>query len=313
MLKNFPHIQSAIEFSNNRLGQLTTALETIDLKGANVVSNGSYARREASQLSDFDYFLLFSADISDDDAKQVVDSVRVVVERTVGKLPSADGAFGTWIRMPEMQVQIGGDDDTNRRFTRRVLFLTEGYAVGQSTLFREQKKALIERYVQDNITDHQLALFLLNDIVRYYRTVCVDFEYKTFEQRKEWGLRNIKLIFSRKLLYYAGILMVAETYQRTLSEKREILSRLMELTPLQRISEICGHNADKALAEYDYFLGQISDRATRDLLSSVQRDDDQPEIFRRLKNTGHHCSLHLLGALKNTYSDNHPIHRALVF
>lgn len=313
MLKRYRHIQIATEFSDERLAQLANALDGIDLKGANVVANGSFARREASQLSDLDYFLLFPAIIHDDDADQVVSSVRAIVEGIVGKQPSPDGAFGTWIRMNEMQSQIGGDDDTNRRFTRRVLFLTEGYAVGRENLFREQKEALIERYVQNGITDHQLALFLLNDIVRYYRTVCVDFEYKTFEQGKEWGLRNIKLIFSRKLLYYAGILMVAETYQRTLGEKREILSQLMDLTPLQRISALCGHNADKALSEYDHFLEEISTPRTREILSSVRRDGDRPEIFRRLKNTGHHFSIHLLGALTNTYSDGHPIHRALVF
>ena len=63
------------------------------------------------------------------------------------------------------------------------------------------RREILERYVANEIADHQLALFLLNDIIRYYRTVAVDYEFKTIENEdpKPWALRNIKLVFSRKL------------------------------------------------------------------------------------------------------------------
>jgi len=50
----------------------------------------------------------------------------------------------------------------------------------------------------------ETSRFLLHDLIRYYRTICVDFEYKTYENGKPWGDRNIKIQFSRKFLYFSN-------------------------------------------------------------------------------------------------------------
>ena len=78
-------------------------------------------------------------------------------------------------------------------------------------------------------------MFLLNDIIRYYRTITIDFEFKTSETGKSWGLRNIKLTYSRKLIYFVGLLMVAKTQDLEKDEKANILIKYINMTPIERI------------------------------------------------------------------------------
>lgn len=52
-------------------------------------------------------------------------------------------------------------------------------------------------------------------LIRYHKTIAVDFEFKTSEDDKSWGIRNIKLLFSRNLLYFSGILVAAESIDKS--------------------------------------------------------------------------------------------------
>jgi hypothetical protein len=313
LLQKFPAIKKCEDFSREKLNALKSAVSEIDMKGANLVANGSYARKEASTESDFDYLVIFPKAASDQDKEATSKNLRNIVERVIGKLPSHDGVFAAPIEVGELTKDIGGQEDTNEDITHRILFLSEGLPVCGRSLFDEQRSQLIERYVQDTINDHQLALFFLNDVIRYWRTICVDFENKTFEKGKDWGIRNVKLVFSRRLLYFGGILIAAETAHHTASEKREIFSQLADLSPLQRLVHVCGPACERALHEYDDFLEKMMDHSFRSSLLGITKEQKtQTEPFRRLKNKGHHFGLHLLSALQSTYSASHPIHRSLI-
>ena len=298
---------------SGRLSELNNALAGLANPNWALIANGSYARQEATPLSDFDYYLLHNDSISADQIAGIRNEVRKIVKQVLGKMPSTDGAFDTTLKLGALTQNIVGNDDTNQSITRRILLLTEGIAVGDPSLLNIQRDQLIGRYIKDEISDHQLCLFLLNDLIRYYRTVCVDFEFKTEEANKSWGLRNIKLVFSRKLLYFSGVLMVAETAQRTAREKREIVRRLIALTPIERIQEVCGTSAARALASYETFLSSLKDDSKRATLEAVKSSERKTnENFKRLKNEGQHFSDHLMSALRTTYSESHPIHRAIV-
>jgi hypothetical protein len=107
--------------------------------------------------------------------------------------------------------------------------------------------------------------------------------------------------------------MVAETAQRTASEKREIVRRLIALSPIERIQQVCGASATRALASYDTFLRELKDDSKRAALEAVKSTERKTnEDFKRLKNEGQHFSDHLMSALRTTYSVSHPIHRAIV-
>lgn len=175
---------------------------------------------------------------------------------------------------------------------------------------------MLERYIGETITDHQLALFLLNDIIRYYRTIAVDYEFKTNESDtpKPWAVRNIKLIFSRKLLYASGLFSVAMTSDRVRNDKISRLDNLFSMPAIERMSHICGKaNFAPVLECYNHFLDKMEDPAVRKHLEGLGKTDRQDERFRELKNEGHHFTRELCKLFDNTFDNSHPIKRAVIF
>jgi predicted nucleotidyltransferase len=284
----------------------------IDNTSVCIATVGSFARREASKQSDIDFFVIVDGLT---DGKNEVNLFRKVVSKFDIRMPAESGAFNEIETRRSMTCNIGGENDTTEKLTRRLLLLLEGEWLYNEKLFNDLFDDFLNRYVKDSITQHQLCRFLLNDLIRYYRTIGVDFEYKTEEGGKPWGDRNIKLMFSRKLLYFSGILVVAETVQNDASAKRAILKKYLRMTPLNRVQEICGARADRALAMYDEFIRLMALPEIRDMLKRTTQDriQGQSPEFRGIKNKAHHFSWELSRLLSETYDSSHPIHLAIKF
>jgi hypothetical protein len=197
-----------------------------------------------------------------------------------------------------------------------MLLLLEGGWLFNEAGLKNIRRRILERYIAEGMKDHQLALFLLNDVVRYYRTMAVDYEFKTVEtpKVKPWGIRNIKLMFSRKLLYASGLFSVGTTADRTRSSKISKLEELFELTVIDRMIAICGKtNVQPVLDSYDRFLDELESEETRNHLKTLGRDGREDVIFRDLKNEGHHFTRELLKLFEQTFDTTHPIRRAIIF
>jgi hypothetical protein len=211
---------------------------------------------------------------------------------------------------------IGGENDSNQKLTRRMLFLLEGEWLYNKDGLRSIRHQMLERYIGDGMTDHQLALFLLNDIIRFYRTMAVDYEFKTAEgsKPKPWGIRNIKLVFSRKLLYASGLFSVALTADRSRREKIAKLEDLFDLPVIDRMVKICGKdNIQPVLDCYEFFLDRLERREVRDHLKESKKSERSDDVFRELKNEGHHFTRELLKLFEQTFDSTHPIRRAVLF
>jgi predicted nucleotidyltransferase len=310
------NIEEARVFSEGMLGNLRDKLSKVVPEGELVITCGSYARREASRSSDLDFYSV-TTDGNWSGEAGWQEEITKLVNQEVGKLPSTQGAFATNIPKKELLENYGGSNDSNETITRRMLYLLEGEYLTNEAEFKAIRRQIIERYVKNTPSDHQIAFYFLNDVVRYWRTMAVDYADKTYGARnpKPWAIRNIKLVFSRKLIYASGLFSIALTADRTLERKIEILDDLFSRTPIERIKYVCGQEASKRLFElYDVFLGHMSDPVTRDQLDKLdQRDRFKNKWFRDIKNEGHYFSRELMSLLQKTFHASHPIHMAVVF
>ncbi|MGJ4903174.1 nucleotidyltransferase domain-containing protein [Bradyrhizobium sp. HKCCYLS2058] len=308
-------IERAKCYSVKRLEELRSSIANFVPPAEMVLVNGSYARREASEGSDIDFYIVTTG-ARPETAPDWVRDVKAKIEQVVPIEPAEDGAFAKIEPRATLLHNIGGENDSNQNITRRMLLLLEGEWLFNEAGLKSVRRSILERYIAETITDHQLALFLLNDIVRYYRTMAVDYEFKTVEgpKKKPWGIRNIKLIFSRKLLYASGLFSVAATADLRRDKKIEELERLFDMTVIDRLLDICGeHDCRQVLKSYDRFLSQLEKPEIREHLKSLTREQRDDPIFRDLKNEGHHFTRELLKLFERTFDSTHPIRRAIIF
>ncbi|MBK1872197.1 nucleotidyltransferase domain-containing protein [Marinobacter sp. 1-3A] len=324
VLTDYPALLEASEYTKQQLNKIRSALSS-ELQDSphkeqiTIVTVGSYGRGEASESSDLDLYILFN---SDRDAEDVIADELIRIKRVLdGLVPNETGSTGTFganvcVRFADIQSNIGGKDDTNADITRRLLFLLEGTWLYGKERFRSYRLDLLARYIKPNGSDGKLARFLLNDIIRYYRTIATDFEHKVSDQKQEWGLRQVKLRFSRKILYFSGIVAVAETADLPQQQTLEKINDWFDYQGLERIYQAAPalKETRQVLELYEHFLAQISDRKIRQNLEQLNKEDRAScQPYCELREKGVELSNVLTGWLKEQYSPEHQIHQALLF
>jgi hypothetical protein len=166
-------------------------------------------------------------------------------------------------------------------------------------------RAIIKRYLDEqqhlvsrNEPRFKVPRFLLNDIVRFWRTMAVDFASKQRDRGGEgWGLRNAKLRVSRKLIFASGLLtcfsckLDPNLQSKISTENRDInLAHLenhvweyVQQTPLDIVAlsiEKNGITRDVAVelfSAYDRFLEIMSDPRKRERLKKLRAEQSRTD------------------------------------
>ena len=204
ILSKYDGIRSNWTFSIERIRKLESELEgcfdVSDPELTSVVAFGSYARLEASELSDLDYLVVTSDDSLDENRANGI--VQEVIDQLDIRRPNPKGVFQGVIRNQELFSGIGSKADGYDKLSRRLLHLLESRPLWGNPAYGKNICELMKEYGEDVSNDpRKNYVFLLNDLIRYFRTICVNYAYSKSEQYEQWPIRNLKLRHSRVLMY----------------------------------------------------------------------------------------------------------------
>jgi predicted nucleotidyltransferase len=308
------NIARAQALAEAKRAELQLELAGLDSEDTSIVVSGSLGRDEFTSGSDIDWTLLIdgSADPKHHDVFQQIDTI---VRRHSVKEPGAEGTFGAMVFSHELIHEIGGEDDTNRNTTRRLLLLLESRVVGRGDAYRRVVRAILSRYLFEDrgfwrsSGAHRVPHFLLNDVARYWRTIAVDFAYKLRKRSgKGWAIRNIKLRLSRKLIYVSGLLSCYRCHldfsdadwagisgdQARHNEIVEHLETVCGETPLEIVADVLlryphlDRAASMIFGAYNEFLGILADDAKRKHLEELREADaDSDEVYQQARILSH--------------------------
>ncbi|HSZ14831.1 MAG TPA: hypothetical protein VK790_12425 [Solirubrobacteraceae bacterium] len=160
------------------------------------------------------------------------------------------------------------DDDYRNLFTARMLLLLESKALTGGNAYAECVKQVIDLYWRDASDDTTFKpTFLINDLVRYWKTLCLSHEAKREQDsayRKKRRLAVLKLQFSRLWLVFNGLAYLLHGFEVD-GVPRSHVERLVQLSPLDRVREIAKQTPSTTssiqglLEEYSWFL-EATDR-----------------------------------------------------
>ncbi len=300
--ETFGPITAARERTRRGLEQRRARLEHVPLDpGATVVLLGSWGRHEVTGDSDDDAIVVHTAARWDSTSRPTPSEVAAALG---GPGPGRERLFGDVVDLGELVDNIGLDRDTNTNLTRRMLFLLESVAVAGEEAHAAARERLVRTYLAAHERDFRPPRFLLNDLVRYWRTIAVDFEGKLRARSGQgWGLRHAKLRFSRKALFAGGLLPVLGCHDLRADEMPAALSLRLTDPPLDRLADafLLFGMADagaRALRAYGEFLLMLDDPSVRTHLGNLsEADAPDSEPYQRIRQFGEEFDAALLALL----------------
>jgi hypothetical protein len=282
--------------------RLLTA-ETIATGKACVYATGSFGRCEASRYSDLDLFILGKSETKPGRDKKesslsrldeiLIKADLIEATRELG-IPefSGDGRYLVHYAAHELTDTLGKpEDDVTNTFTARLLLLLESRPLLEAAVYDEVTRDVVAAYWRD-YEDHKtdfMPAFLGNDILRLWRTFCVNYEAGTErepEEKKAKGkLKYYKLKHSRLLTCYSAVLYLLAIYEQQKSVHPQDVLNMIALTPTGRLEWLRDQNylsdakdtIEKLIRQYEMFL-ETTDAPEPELINRFM-DKEQTRTY----------------------------------
>ncbi len=300
--QDFSNLLKARELTASRLEVRQQQIAELEHDGdAAVVLMGSWGRAEVTSGSDDDFMVVVDGPVRSDVKPSIVE-----VEGVLDRAPGDQGIFGEPVFCSDLVENIGLDRDDNTNLTRRMLFLLESVSLTSDAVYRDAHGKVLARYLDESVKSFRPPRFLLNDTIRYWRTMCVDFVGKEAQGSPKWGLRNAKLRLSRKVLFTGGLLPILDCSRFGSKDIPGVLERRFQMPPSDRIAEaFLEHDAadadGRALGAYDEFIGLLNKRGVRAELEGVTRSSAADSVvFNEVRRLGEDLEHGLLALLFET-------------
>lgn len=244
-----------------------------------VYATGSFGRFEASIHSDLDLFILGKSDGDGTSGKSSLlrrldeiclkaDLIEVTRKLQIPEF-SGDGRYLTHYSISDLTGTLGRpEDDVTNTFTARLLLLLESKPLLEDIVYRDLIGEVIAAYWKD-YEDHKndfMPAFLANDILRLWRTFCVNYEARTKsvpdEEKVKRKIKNYKLKHSRLLTCYSALLYMLFIYVKNKTVSPSDVVRMSDMTPTERLEwlereDISSDSRDtisELLGKYEHFL-----------------------------------------------------------
>lgn len=239
-----------------------------------IFAAGSLARYETGRSSDLDLFFIGDRNGRSSNERSIsrlqeieafADLVRLNAELDLEPF-SGDGRY---LKIHELSDIIDGtgtaEDDSENLFTTRLLLLLESKPIAGDAVYDRAVAKVLEMYFRDGRGRRGYRpLFLLNDILRYWRTLCLNYERARQDLGKPWWKVNLNLKFPRKLTVFSTVLAVIATRLTT----EDAFLPIAQMTPMERLAFALDTMNDNSLLDryaevldnYEEFLAVKSHR-----------------------------------------------------
>jgi predicted nucleotidyltransferase len=235
--------------TNRRFSEIQTLLkESAKIargKGCIYVT-GSFGRGEASQFSDLDLFILGKTLRDGKRALGKLDEICIKADlvNAIRQLDipqfSGDGEYLAHYTIDDLVKALGTpNDDSNNTFTARLLLLLESQPLLGNGIYNQAIDQVIAAYWRD-FKDHKrdfIPAFLANDILRLWRTFCVNYEARSRtgppREKAKRKLKNYKLKHSRLLTCYSAIVYLVAVFKVHKTVTPNNVRQMVKLRPTE--------------------------------------------------------------------------------